>query len=311
VNRIDRLFSTVLLLHGRRRVRGADLASELGVSLRTVYRDIAALNEAGVPVVSLPGEGYELMEGYFLPPLRFTPSEASSLVLGARLLQAQATGSVADGVQSAVAKIKASLGVAVRERLEAATEAIAFPRLDPSFDLEQPKVEALQQAIRLRRVVRLRYHGLALDAVTERYVEPHRLDYANSAWYLTAFCRLRGAPREFRLTRIEDIELTDETYQPRKDLEAPERYSPTGDVEVTIRVAAPTARWVRERQHYALVEERDVLGEAAIEFTYRVNTLPEIAPWLRGWGPSVEVLAPAALRALLRREAEEVAQILT
>ncbi len=92
MNRMDRLFGLVVLLQHRKRLRAEDLASEFGVSRRTIYRDIYALNAAGVPIVSLPGEGYELMEGYFLPPLVFSVAEASALVLGARLLRNQAAG---------------------------------------------------------------------------------------------------------------------------------------------------------------------------------------------------------------------------
>src|SRR3712207_9474943 len=85
MNRMDRLFALVMLLQARKRLRADDLAAEFGVSRRTIYRDIYALNEAGVPIVSLPGEGYELMDGYFLPPLVFSPAEASALVLGAQI----------------------------------------------------------------------------------------------------------------------------------------------------------------------------------------------------------------------------------
>jgi predicted DNA-binding transcriptional regulator YafY len=92
VNRTDRLFAITVLLQSRTRLRAQDLALRFGVSKRTVYRDIAALSESGVPVVSLPGEGYELMEGFSLPPLAFTTGEASALFLGGRLLAEHATG---------------------------------------------------------------------------------------------------------------------------------------------------------------------------------------------------------------------------
>ena len=92
MNRIDRLFAITLLLQARGRLRAKDLAVWFEVSERTIYRDIAALSESGVPVVSLPGEGYELMEGFFLPPLLFTSVEASALLLGAQMLTSHATG---------------------------------------------------------------------------------------------------------------------------------------------------------------------------------------------------------------------------
>jgi len=79
MNRIDRLFATLLLLQSKKRIRSQELAQRFGISRRTVYRDMAALMEMGVPIVSLPGEGYEMMPGFYLPPLLFTPDEAGAV----------------------------------------------------------------------------------------------------------------------------------------------------------------------------------------------------------------------------------------
>lgn len=105
MNRIDRLFATLLQLQRRSRLRGADLAAHFGISQRTVYRDIAALMEMGVPVISLPGEGYMLAPGYFLPPLLFTPPEAQALCLGAQMLRQQAQGSLIEAMSAAQQKL--------------------------------------------------------------------------------------------------------------------------------------------------------------------------------------------------------------
>jgi predicted DNA-binding transcriptional regulator YafY len=94
MNRIDRLFGILLILQNQPRVRAQDLAERFEVSKRTIYRDITALSEMGVPIVSLPGEGYELMEGFYLPSLIFTDDEAIALFLGARLLIQQAAGAL-------------------------------------------------------------------------------------------------------------------------------------------------------------------------------------------------------------------------
>lgn len=92
MNRVDRLFAILLNLQHKRRVRAQDLAREFEISKRTIYRDISALNQMGVPIVSLPGEGFELVEGYYLPPLMFTEKEAVALVLGSRLLTQHTVG---------------------------------------------------------------------------------------------------------------------------------------------------------------------------------------------------------------------------
>src|SRR5262245_45552183 len=105
MNRIDRLFAILLKLQGKSPITSLDLARSFEVSQRTVYRDIAALSEMGVPVVALPGEGYTLMEGFYLPPLVFTPSEATALFLGARMLALEAAGCLPADAEQALTKI--------------------------------------------------------------------------------------------------------------------------------------------------------------------------------------------------------------
>ncbi len=92
MNRVDRLFAILLLLQHKRRIRAHDLAESFEVSERTIYRDMEALSESGVPLYGTPGEGYELMEGYFVPPLLFTPAEANALFLSAKMLMSYTTG---------------------------------------------------------------------------------------------------------------------------------------------------------------------------------------------------------------------------
>ena len=94
MNRIDRLFALLLTLEHRRRVRAQDLAEQFEVSKRTIYRDLSALGQMGIPIASLPGEGFELVEGYYIPPLMFTENEAVAMILGSRLLTQQAAGSL-------------------------------------------------------------------------------------------------------------------------------------------------------------------------------------------------------------------------
>ena len=309
MNRMDRLFAMVVLLKSRKRLRAEDLAAEFGVSRRTIYRDILALNEAGVPIVSLPGEGYELMEGYFLPPLVFNVAEASALVLAARLLRNQAAGRMAQGAGMAMAKITAVLPLRTREEVERLSGVIDFLTPQAQFDLDDPHLVTLQRALREQRVVHLRYHSRDQDATTERDVEPHRLTYSDGVWYLTGYCRLRKAARSFRLSRIEALTLTWETFEPPRV--TPDQASGT-PTEVQVRVAERAVRWVRERQHYGLVGEEPMQDatRAGVVMTYRVHALAELIPWLRSWGAAVEVVSPPELREALRREALEVAELL-
>jgi predicted DNA-binding transcriptional regulator YafY len=307
MNRTDRLFAITVMLQRRARVRAADLAETFGVSERTIYRDMAALNEGGIPIVSLPGAGYELMSGYTLPPLAFTPAEATALALGSRLLAQQAAGRWPASAETALAKIVAILPAAVRQQADRLTDIVHFVTPAARFDLDDPRLATLRQAIVERRVVWLRYHGRARDEATERAVEPTRLTYADGTWFLSAYCRLREGPRAFRLDRIEELELLAERFMPRA-VDPPPAGEPS---TVHVRVGARAARWVRERQHYAFVgEATDPDGDGVI-MTYRPDAATELTPWLLAWGAAVEVLTPLELRAAIRREAQALADLLS
>lgn len=216
MNRIDRLFAILLTLQHKRHVRAQDLARQFEISKRTIYRDMSALNQMGIPIASLPGEGFELVEGFYMPPLMFEEEEAVALTLGLRLLTQQAAGSLTRSADSALAKIKVALPEQVRARSEALTNVIGFITLGQKFDLDEPQLLVVQQAIQERRVLHLRYHGYQRDEVTERDVEPHQLFYSDGIWYLEGYCRLRKDIRAFRLSRIEQLTALKETFSKKR-----------------------------------------------------------------------------------------------
>lgn len=305
MNRVDRLFGILLHLQQRRRVRAQDLAARFEVSERTIYRDMTALGEVGVPIVALPGAGYELMEGYYLRPLVFTPDEAGALALAAQMLLSQASGRVAGAAQLAQAKLSAILPAATRQQVDTLVAMVQFMLPPTRFDLDDPRLTLLQQAIAERRRVLLRYHSYTRDETTERVLEPRRLTFSGTAWYVSGFCLLRQDERAFRLDRIDSWRLLDETFTPRVVVAAPPE-----PAEACIRFAPPVLRWVRERQHYAFQHEEPAPDGAAI-MHYRVDALQELLPWLLSWGAAAEALGPPALRDLQRAEAARLLEILT
>lgn len=307
MNRIDRLFAILLALQKQKRIRSQDLADQFEVSKRTIYRDMLALNESGVPIVSLPGEGYELLEGYYLPPLNFSDTEAVALILGTQLLKQQAAGSVTSGAQQALDKIAAALPRSVRARVESLTSIISFFAVQDRFNLDDPHLLTLQRAIQDKRIVHLRYHGIERDATTERVVEPYRLFYAEGIWYVEGYCRLRREMRTFRISRVEKLSLGAATFITR----AYERKRPDGRIVVRVRFAENILRWVRERQHYAFQEEQTASGQGGVIMTYQVRKIAEFMPWVLSWGSAAEVLAPKELRDLVRSEAQKLANMLT
>jgi predicted DNA-binding transcriptional regulator YafY len=300
MNRMDRLLAMLLVLQRRKLVRAEDLAARFEISKRTVYRDVTALSEMGVPVVAQPGEGYSLMEGYFLPPLLFTPDEAAALFLGAKWLAAQATGKLPQSTEGALTKLAHVLPQQTLDEVGRFTDVLHFFIMQKPFNLDDPTLTDLQWAINERRAVQITYHSLQSDEITTRVIEPTELTYGDGAWYVTGYCRLRQGRRSFRLNRIEQYKLLTERFTP-KTITTP----PAEVIMVKVRFAPAVLRWVQERQHYAFVRQE---GDCLI---YQVHTQQEIQSWLFGWGTAVEVLEPETLRSAMRVEAKKLFEMLT
>lgn len=301
MNRIDRLFAILLELQHKRRLRAVDLARQFEISKRTIYRDMSALNQMGIPIAALPGEGFELVEGFYLPPLMFNENEAVALTLGLRLLTQQAAGSLTQSADSASAKIKVALPEQVRVKSEALSGIIGFITPSQKFNLDDSQLLLIQKAIQEKQVMHIRYHGYRKDEISERDVEPHQLYYSDGVWYFEAYCRLRKDVREFRLSRVEKLTLLDQHFSKRRKSKA----AAARMVEVRIRFDARILRWVRERQHYGFVREKNSV------MTYHVHDVSEITSWILGWGAEAEVLAPKDLRKELRETAKKLANLLT
>ncbi len=307
MNRVDRLLGYLLMFQGRGRLRAQDFAAKFEISERTVYRDMQALGEVGVPIVAVPGEGYRLMEGYYVPPIMFTEAEARALFLSVSLLTGLAKqGKTREAAQVALEKIRAVLPRATLGQLEALQAALGFYALARApLDLDDATLTRLQQAIGERRVVHLRYVAPAGNQETERDVEPLHVDYVDQAWILTAYCRLRQGQRTFRLNRIEALTVTGETFAPREV--ARRRFPPEG-WRVVARFEPAVVRWVQEAQFWGFV---GVLEEDATRGTvmaYQVGELRQIMGWLLSWGSQVEVLEPPELRAELAQTAARLVE---
>ncbi len=213
MRRADRLFLLIHALRGRRSALTAQrLADELGVSLRTVYRDVADLQRSGVPIEGEAGVGYMLRKGSDIPPLMFTAAELEALVVGTRFVRAFGGRRLGREAAAALLKIEAVLPQELRER-SAHTRIFApeVQRLENSG-----LIDDLHAAVTAAQVLRMRYRDN--DArPTEREVEPLCLAFWGGSWTLGAWCRLRGDFRNFRPDRIVDYSPTGETFHETRE----------------------------------------------------------------------------------------------
>jgi predicted DNA-binding transcriptional regulator YafY len=208
MNRIDRLFGILTFLQSRKYVTAEAIAEKFGMSVRTVYRDIKALNEQGIPVSFEQHRGYFVVQGYFLPPVSFSTDEANALLLMERMVQGFADRSIQTHYTSALNKVKAVMRHSDKEKLEFLGKNIHF-QLPECFMPDFEYLSPLQNAITARHIVLLDYKNNKSE-VSQRRVEPIGLVYYALAWHLIAWCHLRNEYRDFKIARIlkaKDLEL--------------------------------------------------------------------------------------------------------
>jgi predicted DNA-binding transcriptional regulator YafY len=209
MRRADRLFQLLHLLRARRILTGRQLAGELGVSTRTVYRDVADLQGSGVPIQGEAGVGYRLERGFELPPLTFTSAELEGLVLGARIVAAWGDPELASAVGGAMARIEAALPEGLRRvLLDTALFAPGFPR---AAEMAR-HVALMRRGISEHRVLHFRYTR-ADGEESERDARPLGLYFWGQKWTLAAWCELRRDYRSFRPDRMREPELLARTFE--------------------------------------------------------------------------------------------------
>jgi predicted DNA-binding transcriptional regulator YafY len=213
MSRAQRLLDLIQVLRRHRRpVAGAELARELDVSLRTLYRDIASLQAQGADIAGEAGLGYILRPGFTLPPLMFNVEEIEALALGSRWVAARADSPLAASARNALAKIAAVLPPDLSDLLDSSTLLIGPGERIAFGDAELPRI---RQAIRAERKLSVAYVDAA-GAATQRMIWPFALAFFDRTRMIVAWCETRQAFRHFRTDRISAIETMTERYPRRR-----------------------------------------------------------------------------------------------
>lgn len=213
MSRAERLLALMQVLRRHRRpVSGATLASELSISLRTLYRDIASLQAQGATIDGAPGLGYVLRPGYLLPPLMFAEEEIEALVLGSRWVADRADHRLGEAARNALAKISAVLPPEARRDLE--TSALLVGPGSPVRAGDADLV-AIRQAIRGERKLAVTYRDQK-ERETTRTIWPFALGFFDRSQVVVAFCELRDSIRHFRTDRIVALTPTPDRYPRRR-----------------------------------------------------------------------------------------------
>jgi predicted DNA-binding transcriptional regulator YafY len=292
--KLDRMLAITLELMAKKRVRASDLAARFEVSTRTIYREIELINQAGIPVVSYTGAdgGFELMDGFFLTKQHFTVQDLSVIY---RLLHS---------VEGAVG----NRYTVIRDKLQSLHPKLAndehFDSRDILFDLstgegERDNVRGIYGAIGRRNVISFLYQS-ASGTYSKRRVEPIRLYWERGAWYVEGYCLTRCAKRLFRASRMTDVGITNETFQPREPSEDGAEEAPLG-MDTHLRFDKSAEPRVSELFAGETIHEGEYIDVKTVFYQdeYALSVV-------LSFGSKVVVLEPQWLRVALLERLEEI-----
>lgn len=213
--RLSRLIAILTQLQTKRLLTATELADKFLVSNRTIYRDIKALEQAGVPILTEEGKGYTLMEGYRIPPVMFTESQANALITAEKLIVKNKDASFVKEYSEAINKIKSVLRSNTKDKANFLSGRIVF-RQNADNDQTSNYLSALQLALTNFRLVKIKYHSPDSSQTSERTIEPFAVYSTQENWLLIAFCLLRKDFRAFRLDRIQNLITLNAQFEPHK-----------------------------------------------------------------------------------------------
>ena len=310
MNRIDRLAAILIQLQARPLVKAQAIADKFSISLRTVYRDVKALEEAGVPVIGEAGSGYRLMEGYKLPPVMFNQDEASALLTASKLVQSKTDAGISKHYTTALDKIRAILRHAEKDHIEEIDEHIAV-MTHPAF-VQQPQSELhlqpILKAIGSSSVIEINYTSIEKNETTRRKVEPVGIYYLGSHWYLIAWCQLRNDYRNFRTDKIKQLIITSETNSkthPPLQSFITQMSAEREVTKVVIDVEPGIVKYLGEQKYYNGFVKEERTGDY-VRMTFLSGSLMGFSRWFMLYGDHAKIVEPAELNDMVTRIAENI-----
>lgn len=299
MNRIDRLSAILIQLQSRRLVKAQQIADKFSISLRTVYRDVHALQESGVPIIGEAGTGYSLMEGYKLPPVMFNQDEATALLTAAKLMQSKTDANSTKYYTSALDKIKAVLRWSEKDHLEEIDQHIAIVQ-HPSIQYQLPEelhLQTILKAISSGVAIDITYSSIEKSEITHRIIEPIGIYNLGNRWHLIAYCRLRKDYRNFRTDKIEKLICTDEKISkthPSLQEFLNKMQSQREVQKVVIDVDKEIVKYLGDQKYYhGFIKEEE--AQDYVRLTFLCGSLMGLSRWLMMFADYVKIIEPVEL----------------
>ena len=310
MNRIDRVTAILIQLQSKKIVKAQEIADRFSISLRTVYRDISTLNEAGIPLIGEPGIGYSIMDGYRLPPIMFTKEEATAFLMAEKIVEKYTDAYNSNKFKSAMYKIRAVLRSSEKEFLEETENNILVLSNNnyPVYTQEDHSLQDILAGISTRKIIQINYTGIYNQEETVRNIEPIGIFLQNSLWYLIAYCRLRKDYRNFRVDQIKQLKIQEESFDTQHPSlkEYLERTSKEKDLfTVIISVdKSISAHIVSQKYYFGFVSEVEKGDQ--LEMTFLTASLEGFARWYIIIASNARIIQPASMK---ERVKEIISQI--
>lgn len=304
MNRIDRVTAILIQLQSRKIVKAQEIADRFNISLRTVYRDIRTLEEAGIPLIGEAGIGYSIMDGYRLPPIMFSKEEATAFLTAEKLVEKLTDPLTEKSYKSAMYKVRAVLRTTEQDMLEHIEERIQVLQHPPSFGETStlPTIPEILRSISERRMIEIEYHAFHSEEYTKRKVEPIGIFYLSGFWHIIAFCHLRKDYRDFRTDRINALTITEDHFS--QDHPSLQNYleqlrKQRRLEKVVINVQPRITKYLREGKYYhGFVSEEST--EDNVQMTFLISESEPFVRWFLMFADAAEIVDPPGLLVLVQ-----------
>lgn len=307
LKKLDRVTAILTQLQSKPVVRAQDLAKKFEVSIRTIYRDVKTLENAGIPIIGEAGSGYSLMEGYKLPPVMFTKEEVLSFITAEKLMQKFLHESLGQHYQSAMEKVRSVLKYSDKNLIENIEKQIDVFNYHPKTeDRIRNIIPIILESIAEKKQLTLEYETVD-GKISTRTIEVVGVFFEFNFWYIMAFCTLRNDFRQFRVDRILKIFKTQNPFFQEYGQINDYRQNPNGN-KTRVRLLVDKSiigHLCNSKKYYGLVEE--IEREDGCEMIFETDWIKEGFPrWLITFADYAEVLEPEFLKDSLKDLLEKI-----
>jgi predicted DNA-binding transcriptional regulator YafY len=301
LKKLDRVTAILTQLQSKPVVRAQDLAKKFDVSVRTIYRDVKTLENAGIPIVGEAGSGYSLMDGYKLPPVMFTKEEVLSFITAEKLMQKFSHQSMGKHYQTAMEKVRSVLKYSDKNLIQNIEKQIdIFQHQGKTEDTLKDVLPIILESIAEKLQLTIEYRTVD-DKISTRTIEAVGVFFEFNFWYIMAFCTLRNDFRQFRVDRILKISKTQNPYLQEYGQINDYRKNGNGN-KITVKLLVDKkimGHLVNSKIYYGLIEE--VETENGVELTFETEWLKDGFPrWLITFADYATILEPESLKDRLR-----------